>query len=285
LLQPALAKPPQLRSAAAYIIDGDNNVVLAKNAFTPRPIASISKLIVANVLMGSIEAADREIVIDGTELALLHGLLPRHDRKLRNGTTLTPIELLNIALISSNNLAISALTYSVGLETVIAAVNATMAASGFNSVTLVEPTGLSALNVASAHDLAMFALTLVNTDVARISVMPAYVTHGVTFNTTNVFVRLPTWEVLVQKTGFTNAAGRCVLMVINVRGQLYSIALLGARSKQDLWQDVVAIRRYLGDDNFVMPQPPPQLSKKRGKIRQVVKQPSETTQTLLKRAY
>jgi D-alanyl-D-alanine endopeptidase (penicillin-binding protein 7) len=285
LLQPVSAKPPQLRSAAAYIIDGDNNVVLAKNAFTPRPIASISKLIVANVLMGSIEASDREIVIDGTVQALLHGLLPRHDRKLHNGTTLTPIELLNIALISSNNLAISALTYNVGLETVMAAVNATMAASGFNSVTLVEPTGLSALNVANAHDLAMFALTLVNTDVARISVMPAYVTHGVTFNTTNVFVRLPTWEVLVQKTGFTNAAGRCVLMVINVRGQLYSIALLGARSKQDLWQDVVAIRRYLGDDNFVMPQLQPQLSKKRSKIRQVVKQPSETTQTLLKRAY
>jgi D-alanyl-D-alanine endopeptidase (penicillin-binding protein 7) len=262
---------PQLNSSAAIVMDATGTVVLQKSADTIRPIASISKLLVGSVMITRLPIAGdlsltgvESITVNGSEYDLMFGLRPKHDRKVAKGSTYTAEQLLNISLISSNNIATAALARQLGLPTIIEETNLHAQQLGLTSVYLVEPTGLSRENVASARDLATFAFTVVDTDLARISVTPQYTVEKATYNSTNVFTKLPSWSVLVQKTGFTNAAGRCMLLVLEIQQQRYAIVLLGAPTQQAIWKDVVSIRKYLGDSGFTEPRITPAVNKRRG---------------------
>jgi serine-type D-Ala-D-Ala endopeptidase (penicillin-binding protein 7) len=209
---------------------------------------------VAAVMIHKLPSVVSDVTIDGSERDLMFGLLPKHDRKVKRGTSFTPQDLLFTSLISSNNLTTSALAIQIGLDDVLQETEQLVKLLGLTSVQITEPTGLSRANVGSARDLANFGLHLLYTEVAAISVTPQHEVNGTTFNTTNVFTRLSGWNVHVQKTGFTNAAGRCVLMVLEMRGKVYSLVLLGAPSQQAIWRDVVAIRKFVGDSGFEEPR-------------------------------
>lgn len=266
---PAWAQP-KLNAQAAIVIDTTGRVVVAKNPDTVRPIASISKLLVGSVMIEKLPTATgnpflevERVSITGAERDLMFGLLPRHDRKVKRGNSFTPEELLHISLISSNNITTSALALELGLDDIIHETNERLHRQGLTTVQIAEPTGLSRANVASARDLAAFGMSVTYTDLARISTTPQYTVGKVTFNSTNAFTRLPDWNVLVQKTGYTRPAGRCMLLVLEVNHAVYSIVLLGATSQQAIWRDVVAIRKFLGDTGFTEPRVGPVRAKSR----------------------
>lgn len=258
-----VAAQPRLNAASAIVVDTHGTVLIDKNADVVRPIASISKLLVGSVMIAKLPNADSRgyslstldsITINGSERDLMFGLRPKHDRKVQRGSSYTPEQLLHISLISSNNIATAALALQLGLDDVIVETNAKVQQLGLYTVNITEPTGLSRANVASARDLATFGMSVAYTDLAKISVMPQYVVGKTTYNSTNVFTRLEGWYPLVQKTGFTNPAGRCMLLVVEIQHQVYSIVLLGAASQQGIWQDIVNIRKFLGDEGFTEPR-------------------------------
>ena len=274
LLAPALATAqPRLNAASAIVLDVNGDVQLEKRADEVRPIASISKLLVGSVMIAKLPTIPNAeldlgaldvVTITGAERDLMFGLRPRHDRKVTRGSSYTPEQLLNISLISSNNVATAALALRLGLGDVISETNERLQAAGLHSISISEPTGLSRANVASARDLASFALSVTYTDLARISVTPQYTIGKVTYNSTNVFTRLDGWQPLVQKTGYTKPAGRCMVLVLEVRHRLYAIVLLGAKSQPEIWQDVVSIRKFLGDEGFVEPKIARAVNSRRG---------------------
>jgi len=257
LLPPLTLAQPRLSSPSVFVIDTSGTVLISKNADRVRPIASISKLFVGAVMIDKLPGVLSDVTIDGSERDLMFGLLPRHDRKVKRGWSLTPQDLLYTSLISSNNLTTSALAIQINLDDVIEETKQLTQLLGLNSVEITEPTGLSRANIGSARDLATFGLHLLYSEVGRISVTPQHTVNGTTFNTTNVFARLNGWHLYVQKTGFTKVAGRCMLMVLEMGGKIYAIVLLGAPSQQAIWRDVVAIRKFVGDTGFEEPRARP----------------------------
>src|ERR1044071_6810455 len=142
-----------LRSAAALVQDADTGeVVINKNADSVTPIASITKLMTAMVIIDRGLDLDARIVVSREDVDWKKGTRSR----LQPGAILTRDELLILALMSSENRAAAALarTYPGGTEAFVAAMNAKAAAIGMSDSNFVDPTGLSAGNVASARDLA-----------------------------------------------------------------------------------------------------------------------------------
>jgi serine-type D-Ala-D-Ala endopeptidase (penicillin-binding protein 7) len=238
-----------LKSSVALVMDQDTDeVLLSKNAEAVLPIASITKLMTAMVVLDAEQPMDEPLKV--TKVALD---TPRNNHsRLRVGTELSRGELMHLALMSSENRAAYAIgaAYPGGMPALIEAMNHKARELGMNDSRFVEPTGLSAENRSSAHDLALLVKAAYQNPVLReySTASDAAVPVGkrmVQFRNTNSLVRSPMWEIGLQKTGYISEAGRCVVMQAQLAGRKLIMVLLDSAGRYSRVGDAERIRRWL----------------------------------------
>jgi len=245
----ARAEAAALRSSTAYVQDLETStVIFAKNENVVRPIASISKLMTAVVVVDANLPMDEMLEITDDDVDELKHTTSR----LRVGTKLSRGDMLHLALMSSENRAANALGrhYPGGLSAFVAAMNAKAQSLGMTSTRFIEPTGLSSNNVSSPHDLARLLRAASQRPlIHRYSTDTEYEVEinnrTQTFRNTNLLVRKPDWDIKVSKTGYINEAGECLVMLARINGRDLAIVLLDSQGKLSRIGDAVRIRRIV----------------------------------------
>ncbi|CAB3736713.1 MULTISPECIES: D-alanyl-D-alanine endopeptidase [Achromobacter] len=246
------AEAAALRSSTAYVQDLETSTVLfAKNENVVRPIASISKLMTAVVVVDANLPMDEMLEITDDDVDGLKHTTSR----LRVGTKLSRGDMLHLALMSSENRAANALGrhYPGGLPAFVAAMNAKAQSLGMTSTRFIEPTGLSSNNVSSPHDLARLLRAASQRPlIHRYSTDTEYDVEinnrTQTFRNTNLLVRKPDWDIKVSKTGYINEAGECLVMLARINGRDLAIVLLDSQGKLSRIGDAVRIRRIVQNE-------------------------------------
>ena len=177
------------------------------------------------------------------------------DSKLRSGMVLTREDTLRAALMSSDNRAAHMLarTYPGGVKVFVEKMNETARELGMHDSHFTDPTGLSNENVSTAHDLAILAarvheypflakastgaVALINTGASKVSLM-----------TTNRLIGDPRWKVGLQKTGYTRAAGRCMVVQSEFAGHRVVMVVLDSETNGKRANDMLKMRRWLEDE-------------------------------------
>jgi D-alanyl-D-alanine endopeptidase (penicillin-binding protein 7) len=214
--------------------------LLVKNADKVVPIASITKLMTAMVVIDA-KLPPREMLrINNDDRDLLMGTSSR----LQIGWALSREDMLHLALMSSENRAAAALSryYPGGRPAFIRAMNAKAAVLGMTNTHFVNPNGLTNENVSTAIDLAELVRVADHYPLIRqFTTDPHYdVRIGryiLSFVNTNRLVGRPDWDIEVQKTGFTNEAGDCVVMRVNAEGRALIMIFLDANGKLTRFAD------------------------------------------------
>jgi D-alanyl-D-alanine endopeptidase (penicillin-binding protein 7) len=240
---------PDLRSNAYYILDrSDAKVLAARNARTAVPIASITKLMTALVVLDARQPLNDMVAITRDDVRQTAGSSSR----LPAGARLSRSDLVHLALMSSENRAANALcrTYPGGRPACVRAMNRKARALGMTTARFVEPTGLSSDNVSSPIDLAMLVrAAAANPTVRRFSTDPDHTVYingrALEFRSTNSLVKKPDWQVKVQKTGYNADAGRCLVMQAVIDGRDVVIILLNSWGTLTRIGDANRVRRWL----------------------------------------
>jgi D-alanyl-D-alanine endopeptidase (penicillin-binding protein 7) len=240
---------PDVRSHAYYILDESaSSVLAARNERIAVPIASITKLMTALVVLEAGQPMDQILTINADDVRGTAGNASR----LASGYRLSRQNLLHLALMSSENRAAYALcrSYPRGLRACVQAMNKKAVALGMTSAHFVEPTGLSSRNVASPVDLAKLVLAAAGNRTIRDYSTSAR--HTVTvnrrsleFRNTNLLVTNPAWQVDVQKTGYIPEAGRCLVMQTVIDGRPVVMVLLNSFGKYTRIADAKRVRTWL----------------------------------------
>jgi len=241
---------PKLRSSIALIYDERGQRALyTKNADTVAPIASISKLMTAMVVLDAQLPMDEAIRISSQDMDTLKGT---HSR-MRPGMTLTRGELLKLALMASENRAAAALarTYPGGTEAAVAKMNAKAHELGMKDTRFLDPTGLNSGNVSTAQDLVKMVLAAQNyeaihkatTSSSHIAEPAGY--RPLLYKNTNPLVRNASWDISVSKTGYINEAGRCLVMKVNIKQRPVVIVLLDSWGKSTRIGDANRIKKWI----------------------------------------
>ncbi len=246
--------PLDLKSGVAYVLDQDTNEVLfSKNSQAVLPIASITKLMTAVIVTEANLPLDEVLTITQDDVDTEKGSRSR----LTVGTQLTRGEMLHLALMASENRAAHALgrSFTGGLPAFVAAMNSKAKLLGMNDTRYVEPTGLSSQNQSSAHDLAMLVKFAYRYPLIReLSTSPEYeVSVGqrqLQFHTTNRLVLNPNWDIGLQKTGFINEAGQCLVMQAQMAGRKLIMVLLDSAGKYSRIGDAERLRKWLLDSHI-----------------------------------
>jgi D-alanyl-D-alanine carboxypeptidase/D-alanyl-D-alanine endopeptidase (penicillin-binding protein 7) len=246
------AQEPPLRSAHALVLDeSTGEILLEKDAGTPAPIASMTKLVTAMVVLDAHLPPGEKIRITRDDLDTL-----KFTRSgVPVGAVITREDLVTLALMSSDNHAAAALarTYPGGRAAFQQAVDRKIEALGLENTALEEPTGLSPHNHASARDMARIlkaAAAYPEIAVATSQRRDRVVVNGRTrvFHNTNHLVGAPGWDILASKTGFTNEAGRCLTMRVEAAGRKVLVVLMGAVDSSKRTLDALSIHRWLAGD-------------------------------------
>lgn len=246
--QAALAGP-LLSSQSALIFNNKTGEVLyQKNPDRVMPIASISKLMSAMVVLDAHLDMNEPITITEAEIDRLKGTGSR----LSIGTTLTRGELLHLSLMSSENRATHALgrTYPGGMSAFVAAMNAKAQSLGMTSSRFYEPTGLNFQNVSTARDLnrmvaaaSKYPLIRKNSTSNYGSVWTANGRQN--YKNSNALVREGSWNIELQKTGYIREAGRSMVVKANVQNQPITIVLLNSPSSTTRVNDARKIESWM----------------------------------------
>jgi serine-type D-Ala-D-Ala endopeptidase (penicillin-binding protein 7) len=266
----AIAQGPNLLSAAVLILDArSGESIYAKNATTVTPIASITKLMTAMVVLDADLFLDEKLEVSIDDLDYLKASRSR----LSMGTVLTRREMLQLALMSSENRAASALGryYPGGLLAAVKAMNAKAASLGMTNTRFVDTTGLSPENVSTARELAMMV-----TAAQRYPLIAQYSTqvdqyidvgsNGQTlhFNNSNALVKSEGWDISVQKTGFIREAGRCVVMLTKIAQRPVVMVLLDSVGKYSRLGDAHRVKTWM-ETGEVLEIPKPKVQVKKSK--------------------
>ncbi|SOZ15970.1 putative D-Alanyl-D-alanine carboxypeptidase [Cupriavidus taiwanensis] len=238
-----------LRSSVALVMDQNSNEVLfQKNAGAVLPIASITKLMTALVVMDSRLPMDEVLTITEED----RDTEKHSSSRLRFGTQLTRQELLLLALMSSENRAASALGrhYPGGLPAFVQAMNRKARELGMNDSHFVDSSGLSSSNVSSATDLVrMVNAAYRNPTIREFSTQTEHEVNvlGRTqhYVSTNRLVRGGNWEIGLQKTGFISEAGQCLVMQARVHGRNVVMVFLDSAGKLSRFADANRVKDWL----------------------------------------
>ncbi|WP_082616379.1 serine hydrolase [Massilia sp. Root418] len=241
--------PLDLKSNVAFVLDQANSEILfEKNAGVALPIASITKMMTGLVVVEANQDMDEVLTV--TEEDVDHAKFS--SSRLKVGSQLTRANMLHIALMSSENRAASALGrhYPGGLPAFVEAMNAKAQALGMTDTHYVDSSGLSKMNVASARDLAKLAMAAYQHPVLREYSTDAKAVveangRPMHFGTTNRLIATPGWEIGLQKTGFINEAGRCMLMQAVIQGRAVIMVLLDAKGSAARAADAGRMRKWL----------------------------------------
>lgn len=258
------ASMPQLSAHSVLVFDqATGQALLEKNATQQTPIASITKLMTAMLVIDAGQPLDEKITITDADRDTLKGTGSR----LAIGARYTRGQLLHLALIASDNRAAHALgrTYPGGMERFVATMNRTARALKMHDTVYVEPTGLSSGNRSTALDLARLVGYAHQNypEISHISTAGSYTLgtqrvvvktkqkkkqvqyRPVAFNNTNRFTRAEDWHIGLSKTGFINEAGHCLVMQAQVADRDVIIVLLDAQGTSRRAGDATRIKEWL----------------------------------------
>ncbi|MHB1085525.1 MAG: D-alanyl-D-alanine carboxypeptidase family protein [Thiobacillus sp.] len=263
--QPSLnyAAMPELSAQSVLVFDqATGQSLLAKNADMQTPIASITKLMTAMMVVDAAQPLDERITITSEDRDTIKGTGSR----LAIGASYTRGQLLHLALIASDNRAAHALgrTTQGGLERFVANMNRMARALGMKNTVYVEPTGLSSSNQSTALDLAKLANYAYQNypEIRQITSSGSYTLGSrrvvvkkkrhqqvsyrtVAFNNTNRLTRNDDWNIGLSKTGFINEAGHCLVMQAQVADRDVIIVLLDAMGNNSRAGDAARIKTWL----------------------------------------
>ncbi|HKU15481.1 MAG TPA: D-alanyl-D-alanine endopeptidase [Steroidobacteraceae bacterium] len=238
-----------VRSSSVMVMDAvDSSVLYAKHAQEAMPIASITKLMTALVVLDAGQPLDETIELTAADRRLERSSASR----LAIGSHLTRGDLLHLALMSSENRAAHAVAraYPGGLPACIKAMNAKARALGMKTAHFTDPTGLSSGNVSSASDLAKLVAAAAADPTIR--TFSTHASHTVLvgkqlleFRNTNTLVNKADWDIRVQKTGYTSDAGQCLVMQTVIRERPVLIVLLNSFGKYTRVADARRIRKWM----------------------------------------
>lgn len=241
--------PLALKSNAALVMDQTNaHVLFEKNARVALPIASLTKLMTALVVVEARQNMDEVLEVTADDI----DREKNSSSRLRVGARMTRANMLHIALMSSENRAASALGrhYPGGLPAFAAAMNAKARSLGMTNAHFVDSTGLSSQNVASAHDLAKLVVAAYQHPIIReYSTDPQYAVdaggYQLNYMNSNRLVKSPNWDIGLQKTGYITEAGRCLVMQARVEGRPVVMVFLDSKGKESRLGDASRIRKWL----------------------------------------
>ena len=248
----AVAKPtsePKLKSSSVLIIDqSDSSILYSRNPDIAAPIASITKLMTALVVLDARQPMDEPLEITDAELDL-----PKLNfSRLSVGTVLTRGDLMHLALMASENRAAHALgaNYPGGVTAFVRAMNAKATDLGMQNAHFADPTGLSSENVASPEDLSKLVIAASKNPIIReYSTDKSYTVrvhrHLVEFRNTDNLVANPTWNIIVQKTGYIAEAGKCLVMEAVIEGRNVVIVLLDSFGKYTRVADAKRVKTWM----------------------------------------
>lgn len=238
-----------LESNAALVLDlNSHEVLLDKNSTAVLPIASLTKLMTALVVVD--EGLPLNEFIDITEADVDN--LKGSSSRLSVGTVLTRYELLHLALMSSENRAAHALgrTFPGGIRTFVEVMNAKAKLIGMVDTHYVDPTGLSPANQSSARDLShLVGVASERSLIRELSTSPNYAFENgqkwLQFRNSNQLISNPTWQIGLQKTGYISEAGRCLAMLATVAGRQVVMVFLDSTNKLARVADAERVKKWV----------------------------------------
>lgn len=264
-IEPESAGLPHLSALSVLVLNqNDGQPLYQKNIDMETPIASISKLMTAMVVLDAHLDMDEMLEITQADVDML-----RHSSsRLPVGTRLSRGKMLHLALIASENRAASALArnYPGGKDSFIAAMNRKARSLGMMHTSFEDSTGLSSNNQSTAADLAKMVQAAVRyptiheitttgnyeiSSTGRVRVRYKHkqnwrsVTRTVAFHNTNQLVRDDKWDIGLSKTGFINEAGHCLVMQAKIAQTPVIIVLLDASGKYGRISDAKRIKEWL----------------------------------------
>lgn len=247
--QPLPTGKPQIKSASVLVVDETDGTILhAKQSQKVMPVASITKLMTALVVLEGGQSLEEMVTILPTDKERTVGSASR----LAVGTKFTRGELLHLALMSSENRAAQAVgrAYDGGLPAFIKAMNVKARELGMKSSRFVDPTGLSAGNVSTAADLTKLVIAASHEPLIEEYSTSERLTVAVgrqllEFRNTNSLTSKEDWDISVQKTGYTQEAGQCLVMRTSIHDRPTVIVLLNSFGKLTRIADARRVRKWL----------------------------------------
>lgn len=243
-------RQPRLYSYSGYAMDvSSGEVLVSKNPNAQLPIASITKLMTAMVMLDSGDDLDEYIAISEDDVDHLRNTYSR----LKVGMQLRRRDLLLLALMSSENraaFAIARTAYPGGINEFIRRMNAKVKALGMTNTQFFDPTGLTAQNKSTAIDLAKmvkaaYGYELIREDTttkgADVMLSSRYTHH---YLNSDALVRTSRFQIEVSKTGFINEAGHCLVLYAMVDNRPIAMVFLNS-SKSGRLVDAMAVKAYI----------------------------------------
>ncbi|MFT3847525.1 MAG: D-alanyl-D-alanine endopeptidase [Propionivibrio sp.] len=238
-----------VQSGSALVVEQTGGDALyQKNAGQIVPIASITKLMTAMVVLDGSPALQAAITITDDDVDYLRGSRSR----LHVGSVLSRESALLLALMSSENRAANALArhYPGGMPAFVSAMNIKAQALGMRDTRFEDPTGLTSNNVSTANDLAKMVVAAHKYPLIREFSTTAEATVAIggremAYRNTNPLVRSASWDVGLSKTGYINEAGKCLVMQARVADKPVVIVLLDSVGKLTRVGDANRIKRWM----------------------------------------
>ena len=241
---------PDLRSASALVVSNQGDVIYGKDIDTVRPIASITKLMTAMVVLDAGIDLDEKITVTKAD----RDLVQLTGSRLEYGATLSRREMVLIATMASENRAATALgrTFPGGMSAFVKNMNTKAAELGMTNSHFADPAGLKVENRATARDLMKMVTAAQNYDLirqastsTRIEVRPYKSRGPLVYGNTNRLLKNKSWDIALSKTGYINEAGRCLVMQANIDGEWVSIVLLNSFGKLTPFGDSNRLRKWM----------------------------------------
>jgi D-alanyl-D-alanine endopeptidase (penicillin-binding protein 7) len=245
----ALAGYPNLRSASALVLDASGQVIYGKDVDTVRPIASITKLMTAMVVLTpNLDLDESSWSPGGRDRVQMTG------SRLGYGATLSRRDMLRLAITSSENRAAAALgrDFPGGTAAFVAQMNAKAAALGMTHSRFADPAGLKVENQSTARDLGrmisaaqQYPLIHEASTTRQLQVRPFRDRGPLNYVNTNRLLKNASWDIALSKTGYLNESGRCLVMQANIEGEPVSIVLLNSFGKLTPFGDSNRLRKWM----------------------------------------
>lgn len=254
----AKAASQGLKSNVVLVVDQQTGeTLISKNADVKTPIASLTKLMTGLVVLDAGLPLDEELEVGSEDVDREKNTRSR----LAIGTRLSRHDLMLLALMSSENRAAMALSrhFPGGRTAFVERMNAKAAALDMTSTRFTDPTGISSRNVSTAHDLLLLMKAAHQYPLIRsLSTHPEHTVRvrgtPVKFVNSNRLVRgASQWDIEMQKTGFTNEAGRCLVMQANTQNRKLSMIFLDSFGTLTRYADATRVRQQF-DPTFRAPR-------------------------------
>ncbi|QCR36070.1 serine hydrolase [Nissabacter sp. SGAir0207] len=249
MLAHAAAHPPRLQSRSIYVINAvSGRTLYSKNSAHAYPLASLTKLMTAMVVLDSHRPLGNRIQVKPAD----RDLLKKTGSRLTVSSVLSRRDMLHIALMSSENRAAAALSryYSGGRPGFLRQMNRKARALGMRHSHFFDPTGLSPRNVASARDVARMAraawhyplIRRFSTDKGQV----VYPGHGrLVYHSSNGLIHNHHWRIQLQKTGFTDEAGHCMVVRTLIHGKPVLMVIMGGKNRYAHYADALRLKNWL----------------------------------------